>query len=74
MKKILIVITLILLLTTVATAEGYRHEVTIVLDGEWDLQQRVNTPNSNSSITLVGIGKAEIVSVLTESPTWWDLF
>ena len=74
MRNVVIVILLVLILATTVYAEGFQHELTITLDGDWDLQQRVNTPNSNSEIILVGVGKAEIVSVLTESPNWWDLF
>ena len=77
MRKLIItviILTLVILMAGGVAAQGYKHEVTIVLDGEWDLQQRVNTPNSVSSITLVGVGKAEIHSALTEAATWWDLF
>lgn len=77
MRKLIItviILALVILMAGGVAAQGYKHEVTIVLDGEWDLQQRVNTPNSNSTITLVGVGKAEIHSALTEAATWWDLF
>ena len=74
MKRIILIALMILMIATPAMAQGFYHEFTMELDGEWDLNQRVEMPNQSSEIILVGVGKAKMKSILRESPTWWDLF
>ena len=84
MKRWLLVVLIVLMLASpvFAQSQTYFHEVTIKLDGEWDLdtsfevQGSEASPSFRSGVTLVGVGKA-MIHALTKAqstPSWWDLF
>jgi len=86
MKRLLIIITVILLIATPVLANTnnsytINHEMVVELDGEWGLTMDVITPaQGNVAIGLDGIGTAYlsskllIVAIEQMSSNWYDLF
>ena len=78
MKKIILIAVILLILASpvMAQSKNFYHEVTIELDGEWNLNQNFAAPEVISNISLEGVGKALIKSITKAQtvPVWWELF
>ena len=85
MKKTVIftvILLMVLAMPVFAQSASYFHEVTVELDGEWDLNTSFNVgktetnPAFSSGVTLKGVGQARIHAITKASyvPVWWDLF
>ena len=89
MKRLIICWLIVVLLMTVfvattgsAQSQSYFHEVTIEMDGEWDLDSNFTVyqpeggEDMSSNISLVGVGQARIHAITKSQsvPVWWDLF
>jgi hypothetical protein len=86
MKRLLIIITVILLIATPVLANTnseytVKHDLIVKLDGDYELKANVYTPaQGGMDLALDGIGKAYIesrlviASVETVTSNWFDLF
>ncbi len=86
MKRLLIIITVILLIASPVIANTnseytVKHDLIVRLDGEYKFNANVFTPAQGGlDLALDGIGKAyiesrlTIASVATVSSNWFDLF
>jgi hypothetical protein len=86
MKRLLIIITVILLIATPVLANSsseytVKHDLIVTLDGDYELKANIYTPaQGGMDLALDGIGKAYIesrliiASVESVSSNWWDLF
>lgn len=89
MKKLMTCLLVVIFLTMVfmvttgsAQSQTYFHEVTIEMDGEWDLDSNFTVyqpeggEDMSSNISLVGVGQARIHAITKSQsvPVWWDLF
>ncbi len=81
MRKLYIWLLIIGLLLAIAApaaaqSQNYHHEVTVVLDGEWEYTGNFIAPEVRTNTSLSGVGKARIHSITKAQsvPNWWDLF
>ncbi len=86
MKRLLIIITVILLIATPVLANAsseytVKHDLIVTLDGDFNFNANVFTPAQGGlDLSLDGIGKAYIesrlviASVENVSSNWFDLF
>ena len=76
------VITVLVLLFLAAPVSAYylNHEFEIKLDGEWEFKNTYTDGVVESTMSLAGVGLAEIYSRMEISPVseadmlWWNLF
>ncbi len=76
MRKIILTILLVAFLATPVHA-SYYHEITIEVEGEWEIDSKFAAPEISSEFTLTGTGKA-IINAITAAKAvpgeWWRLF
>ncbi len=80
MRYILTAIIITMFMITPVTAQSFYHEVTIELNGDYEIKTNVRIPDASSEIDLKGVGRAFIHSKLIIMPekeelkSWWNLF
>ncbi len=72
--RIFLIALIIMALAAPVAAQGYSHEFTLELDGEWEITSNFAAPEVFSTTSLKGVGKAKMKSVTKSAPVWWDLF